>query len=199
MSRLLPTVLIRRRMLSRCLLALNAFPRQTAAQTPIIQTVPSGSRQACASTNARFPNPLSEQSPAKGAPSIVHHTVAAEGAVRDGPPAPLTEREYHARADEMMDHLVDVMEELGEEVDVAGFDVVYASGVLNVTLGSLGTYVVNKQPPNKQIWLSSPVSGPKRFDYVPDTATWICLRTDEDLQTVLATEFSQLLGRTVRL
>jgi frataxin len=28
-----------------------------------------------------------------------------------------------------------------------------------------GTYVINKQPPNKQIWLSSPTSGPKRFDW----------------------------------
>ena len=26
--------------------------------------------------------------------------------------------------------------------------------------------MINKQPPNKQIWLSSPVSGPKRFDWV---------------------------------
>lgn len=25
---------------------------------------------------------------------------------------------------------------------------------------------MNKQPPNKQIWLSSPVSGPKRYDWV---------------------------------
>lgn len=29
-----------------------------------------------------------------------------------------------------------------------------------------GTYVLNKQPPNKQIWLSSPISGPKRYDWV---------------------------------
>lgn len=28
-----------------------------------------------------------------------------------------------------------------------------------------GTYVLNKQPPNKQIWLSSPISGPKRYDW----------------------------------
>ncbi len=28
-----------------------------------------------------------------------------------------------------------------------------------------GTYVLNKQPPNKQIWLSSPLSGPKRYDW----------------------------------
>jgi frataxin len=30
----------------------------------------------------------------------------------------------------------------------------------------IGTYVINKQPPNKQIWLSSPKSGPKRYDFV---------------------------------
>lgn len=31
------------------------------------------------------------------------------------------------------------------------------SGVLTLTLGVNGTYVINKQPPNKQIWLSSPI------------------------------------------
>lgn len=34
-----------------------------------------------------------------------------------------------------------------------------------------GTYVLNKQPANKQIWLSSPVSGPKRYDYVAGVAS----------------------------
>lgn len=33
-------------------------------------------------------------------------------------------------------------------------------------MGEKGTYVINKQPPNKQIWLSSPSSGPKRYDWV---------------------------------
>jgi frataxin len=39
------------------------------------------------------------------------------------------------------------------------------AGVLNITYPPNGTYVLNKQPPNKQIWLSSPISGPKRFDW----------------------------------
>lgn len=58
---------------------------------------------------------------------------------------------------------------------------------MNVTFPDLGTYVINKQPPNKQIWLSSPKSGPKRYDYVvygegqaqkEDTAVgdWVYLR-----------------------
>ncbi|KAL8627167.1 hypothetical protein Q9189_007125 [Teloschistes chrysophthalmus] len=40
------------------------------------------------------------------------------------------------------------------------------SGVLTLAFPPIGTYVLNKQPPNKQIWLSSPKSGPKRYDYV---------------------------------
>jgi frataxin len=40
------------------------------------------------------------------------------------------------------------------------------AGVLTIELVGKGTYVLNKQPPNKQIWLSSPVTGPKRFDWV---------------------------------
>lgn len=39
------------------------------------------------------------------------------------------------------------------------------SGVMTLRL-PFGTYVLNKQPPNKQIWLSSPKSGPKRYDWV---------------------------------
>jgi len=34
----------------------------------------------------------------------------------------------------------------------------HQSGVLTLKLGEHGTYVINKQPPNKQIWLSSPIS-----------------------------------------
>ena len=38
------------------------------------------------------------------------------------------------------------------------FTNLFQSGVITVKLGDdLGTYVINKQTPNKQIWLSSPV------------------------------------------
>lgn len=36
---------------------------------------------------------------------------------------------------------------------------------MTITVANKGTYVINKQPPNKQIWLSSPISGPKRYDW----------------------------------
>jgi frataxin len=40
------------------------------------------------------------------------------------------------------------------------------AGVLHVIMRSGGEFVINKQPPSGQIWLSSPISGPKRFDWV---------------------------------
>jgi frataxin len=62
-----------------------------------------------------------------------------------------------------------------------------------------GHYVINKQPPNKQIWLASPKSGPKRYDWVvvsedqnskQDTATggWIYLRDGTSLTELLYKE-----------
>ncbi|KAG5969854.1 hypothetical protein E4U55_001951, partial [Claviceps digitariae] len=38
-------------------------------------------------------------------------------------------------------------------------------GFLTIDIEGVGTYVLNKQPANKQIWLSSPISGPARFDF----------------------------------
>jgi frataxin len=80
-----------------------------------------------------------------------------------------------------------------------------------------GIYVLNKQPPNKQIWLSSPVSGPKRYDFVARGAgqhekegsegasedvggddgeggRWVYLRDGSALADVLKEEVKVVLG-----
>lgn len=59
--------------------------------------------------------------------------------------------------------------------------------------------MVNKQPPNKQIWLASPVSGPKRYDYVVQSegqnskegtgkGEWVYLRDQTTLSELLRAE-----------
>ncbi|KAJ9504262.1 hypothetical protein H2202_000318 [Exophiala xenobiotica] len=80
-------------------------------------------------------------------------------------PAELSDAEYHEIADQYLDTLVLALEEASEKAS-DGVEVEFSAGVLTVTHPNSGTYVLNKQPPNKQIWLSSPVSGPKRFDWV---------------------------------
>lgn len=73
------------------------------------------------------------------------------------------------------------------------------AGVLTLTLPPNGTYVLNKQPPNKQIWLSSPISGPKRYDFViasegqdakegTGSGKWVYLRDGSTLDEVLLAE-----------
>jgi len=71
-------------------------------------------------------------------------------------------------------------------------DVTLASGVLNVYLGNKeGTYVINKQAPNQQIWLSSPVSGPARFDFCAKRSAWIYSHTGESLHELLNREIQK--------
>ncbi|KAJ1660759.1 hypothetical protein IWQ61_000372 [Dispira simplex] len=111
--------------------------------------------------------------------------------------AQLSDAQYHDVAQTTMDHLVDRLEELGEEMELPEYDVEYASGVLTLTLGHHGTYVINKQPPNKQIWLSSPISGPKRYDYDTAHAAWFYQRDGSTLGELLNQELGALFHRSV--
>ncbi|BGP34785.1 Mitochondrial matrix iron chaperone [Rhodotorula toruloides] len=112
----------------------------------------------------------------------------------------LSDREYHDVSNAAMDHLTEYLEEKLDELDVDGSDVEYSlstcgkSGVLTVKLGDRGTYVINKQPPNKQIWLSSPISGPKRFDYDLDHRVWFYHRDGDLMHDLLNRELRELLG-----
>ncbi|XWX01858.1 hypothetical protein V2A60_009887 [Cordyceps javanica] len=75
----------------------------------------------------------------------------------------LSESEYHDIADEYLEGVLTQFEALQDTRE--DIDIEFASGVMTITHSDKGTYVINKQPPNKQIWLSSPLSGPKRYDW----------------------------------
>ncbi|CAN4103410.1 unnamed protein product [Withania somnifera] len=111
----------------------------------------------------------------------------------------LQEDEYHRLANATIHDLLDKLEEYGDSVDVDGFDVDYGNEVLTLKLGSLGTYVINKQTPNRQIWMSSPVSGPSRFDWDQNSQGWIYRRNKENLQSVLEDELEKLCGSAINL
>ena len=68
-------------------------------------------------------------------------------------------------------------------------------GVLNVVVGTLGTFVLNKQAPNLQIWLSSPVTGPLRYNFCPTTRAWLNSRDQHELFGCLADDFETLAGK----
>lgn len=111
-----------------------------------------------------------------GAPS---HEIASE----------LTASQYEEVAEETLQSLTEYLEELadGSERDM---DVSYANGVLTIKLGTHGVYVINKQKPNRQIWLSSPTSGPKRYDY--KNGQWSYKHDGVTIHDLLSKEFSDI-------
>ncbi|XP_017034594.1 frataxin homolog, mitochondrial [Drosophila kikkawai] len=105
---------------------------------------------------------------------------------------------YERVCSETLDALCDYFEELTENAaDLQGSDVAYSDGVLTVNLGhSHGTYVINRQTPNKQIWLSSPTSGPKRYDFVGGeggAGKWVYKHSGQSLHELLQQEIPNIL------
>ncbi|KJE91286.1 hypothetical protein CAOG_02445 [Capsaspora owczarzaki ATCC 30864] len=114
----------------------------------------------------------------------------------------LTAHEYHRLADST---LHDVRASLEETIDNAGdevldYDIIEQSGVMTMAFGSKGTYVLNKQAPNQQMWLSSPASGPHRFDWSSTQQAWISTQNPKlNLLELLETEFASRIGLRVSL
>ena len=71
--------------------------------------------------------------------------------------APLSLEAYHKLSEESLQQLQSWLEHLLDLTTIREADIEYAMGVLTLRLGPDGTYVFNKQPPNRQLWLSSPI------------------------------------------
>ncbi|MCJ1392491.1 Mitochondrial chaperone Frataxin [Xylographa bjoerkii] len=111
-------------------------------------------------------------------------------------PSDITQNKYNSLADDYLEAVQQWLEDLSDADE--SVEVEFSAGVLTVTLPPAGTYVINKQPPNKQIWLSSPVSGPKRYDYVSlnesgDNGDWVYLRDGSTMTNLLREEMGIIL------
>ena len=69
------------------------------------------------------------------------------------------------------------------------------NGVLTLRMGAAGTFVLNKQTPNRQLWLSSPISGPKRFNWHVERRCWEYARDHTRLTELLNRELCDVLIR----
>lgn len=96
-------------------------------------------------------------------------------------------------ADEKITAIADAVdEELGDRIDV---DV--QGGILTLELPDGRQYVINKHAPNRQIWLSSPVSGAAHFDY-SEAKQWVSTReAGRTLDQILTEELRDGFGTTL--
>jgi len=68
-------------------------------------------------------------------------------------------------------------------------DLDLSNGILRIDLKNNKTYIINIQKNNKQIWLSSPFSGPKRFEYINNE--WVDIHNNKiKLYELINTEFN---------
>lgn len=99
---------------------------------------------------------------------------------------------FHAAADRTLAHLLETIEDtLGDALDVD-----LQGGILSIELADGGQYVINKHAPNRQIWLSSPVSGASHFAYQQGRG-WASTRGDALLHELLAQELAATTGTPV--
>ena len=82
----------------------------------------------------------------------------------------MDESEFNKLADQALMGIADMIDDLlGDKIDVE-----IQSGILTLDLDRGGQYVINKHGPNREIWLSSPVSGAAHFKSVD--GAWISTR-----------------------
>uniref|UniRef100_A0A1I7WRV6 ferroxidase n=1 Tax=Heterorhabditis bacteriophora TaxID=37862 RepID=A0A1I7WRV6_HETBA len=102
--------------------------------------------------------------------------------------------EYEKAAEQSLEKLSDYLDSFPDRLAVSpDFDITNSMGVLTAVISKeVGTYVINKQSPNKQIWLSSPLSGPKRYDLINEK--WIYSHNHESLDSLLTREFRMIFN-----
>ncbi|XP_055681105.1 frataxin homolog, mitochondrial [Lutzomyia longipalpis] len=110
---------------------------------------------------------------------------------------------YETVCSDTLEGLCEYFEQLVEGTPhLKSGDVFYSDGVLTVKLGAkYGTYVINRQSPNRQIWLSSPTSGPKRYDFIPGEnkgpGKWIYKHDSRSLHELLQEEIQEIVQKDV--
>lgn len=139
-----------------------------------------------------------------------YHQAREDGDVESSTTSSLSEAAFHDVADRTLDALTDVLDEIEDSSSSTGIasdevDITCSQGVLTACLGeAAGTWVLNKQTPNRQIWWSSPLSGPKRFEWHDDTQAdtpvvtngrWLVTRGEPvELGSLLADEMLDAFG-----
>ncbi|ADM10986.1 frataxin [Encephalitozoon intestinalis ATCC 50506] len=108
--------------------------------------------------------------------------------LQKGIPKPL----YHRLADE---ELSDLSEHLERKLCNEYAD--YKDGNLQIRIEGIGEYMFNKQPAAMQIWASSPITGPRKFD-ICKRYEWIDLRNNISLSEYVKEELKKIQSKIGR-
>jgi frataxin len=107
----------------------------------------------------------------------------------------LDETRFHQLADDTIETLSDhIDDEMGDDLDVD-----LQSGILTIELDSGEQFIINKHGPNRQIWMSSPVSGASLYYFYDDNDSWTSTRGSTTLTDQLSADLAVKTGRRLDL
>mmetsp|Transcript_5655 Transcript_5655/g.8559 ORF Transcript_5655/g.8559 Transcript_5655/m.8559 type:complete len:123 (-) Transcript_5655:48-416(-) len=107
----------------------------------------------------------------------------------------LTEQDFHKKADATLHDIEEALDELEDTVPDVEYS--YSQGELSISLYPHGSWTI-KEAPNHELWWSSPISGPKRFEYDSKNLWWCCTRDKEqELLHLLDKEVAELYGTSI--
>jgi frataxin len=109
-----------------------------------------------------------------------------------------TDDVFHAAGDVALEGILTVLEEATADPRELISDIDLIDGVLVVVVDGVGTWVLNKHGVTRQIWVSSPLSGPSKYNFHAQEAAWKDERAQRPLRPLLEQEFADSLGGMVK-
>ncbi len=103
------------------------------------------------------------------------------------------ESDFLAAAEAMQRRWFDAL----EAAEPDALDVDFENGILTVEAEGIGTFVLSKHAPTRQLWLSSPLSGASHYQYDAARAAWLSTRGGGDLDALLEAEFARAAGMRI--
>ncbi len=108
---------------------------------------------------------------------------------------PVNDQLFERLAEKTLQNLLETIDDaLGDLMDVD-----MDGGILTIELESGGQYVINKQSPNREIWMSSPLSGAKHFYFDDEKKSWVDTRNGDDFLEILSAELANAAGKPFSL
>jgi iron donor protein CyaY len=116
-----------------------------------------------------------------------------------------SDAKFSAAAEAVLTAVSDAVEDAIESLPDSAADVTHSGGVVSLAVGDGRTFILNKQSAAREIWLSSPVSGPTHYvpcgdeSASPSSISWINSQPSvvPDLIDKLRLELSATLGSKV--
>jgi len=102
----------------------------------------------------------------------------------------LNQNQYVNEIQIALEHIYDCLDDMDLEIIESNYD---SSGVLNFQITDRKKFVLNIQRPNQQLWLSSPISGPFRFEFDLEKNKWFDIKNNNELYELLKSDIDKIL------